>query len=205
MVQTKKAIYNFTIKEVDGTHHISYTKDKYGFKLGCGVFIVTLFLSCLIPNLFGDSIEGLMANYLLFTVGLSILIVFLINRSRKAGSFSISKNEIEINQVKYDRNDIKRIYIKDPKGNQYRSTSNNGQGFFVVGTGVTGAALVGASVTSNMASNTARASSEMINGAIHKVNFKIEFLYGNKKIILAKGLTENNAYVLFDKILDLLD
>lgn len=202
MEKAVKANYNFKIEQINDEDHITYSKDKFGLGLGCGIFVMVLLMSPLISLLVSPITENIVVHWVILPIGLTILIFKLINRSRKDKSFVISKGFLGVNNNRYDLNDIQKIYIKDPKGNMYRTTNNGGSGFIIGGTGAMGIAAVGAA---SVASSGARATSEIMNKSIHKASFKIEFLYGNRKVPLATGLSENNAFVLFDKVMELLN
>ena len=172
-----KADYNFEVKNNNDEYHITYSKDKFGAGLGCGIFILVLLMSPITSYIFSPLVPrtndttSLVVHWLILPLGLTILIFKLINRSRKEKSFTIGKDFISIDQNKYDLKDIKKIYIKDPKGNMYRTTNNGGSGFILAGSGM-GAVAVGAA---SVASSGARATSEIMNKAIHKASFRIEF------------------------------
>ena len=203
MKKTLKAEYNFHIDSANNSHYITYSKDKFGAGLGCGLFILMGIFSGFLISIF--SIRKASSSFIfwmMLTLGLTFLVLYLIKKSRKDKTFVIGEDFIAVNDISYDLADIKKIYIKDPKGNLHRSTNNSSSGFVFVGRGAMGAAAVGAA---SMASSGAKATSEIMNNAIHKASYKIEFLYGNKKVALAKGLSENNAIVLYDKVLELLD
>lgn len=199
--KTVDANYNFKIEEIEGTYHITYSKDKFGYGLGCGIFVLMLFLSPLISLIISPITQNILVHWVILPIGLTVLIFKLINRSRRDKTFVVGKDYIGLDSGKYALRDIQKIYIKDPQGNMYRATNNGGTGFFVAGSGM-GAVAVGAA---SVASSGARATSEIINKSIHKASFRIEFLYGNRKVSLATGLSENNAFVLFDKVTELLN
>lgn len=200
MAKKVSAQYNFNIEPHPDGHKVTYSKNKFGLGLGCGIFIMVLLLSPLLSLLVSPITDNLVFNWIVLPIGLTILIHQLINRSRKDKFFIIGHDFIGVEDRHYALKDIRKIYIKDPKGTQYQTTQNGGTGFVMAGSGM-GAVAVGAA---SVASSGARATSELINKSIHKASFKIEFLYGNKKVALAKGLSENNAFVLFDAVLELL-
>lgn len=200
MTKTIKANYNFEIDQVGNDYHITYSKDKFGAGLGCGIFfLVTIGVVPALSFMLGTT--NSVTFWIVAPIALTILIIYLIKKSRKDKTFTIGKNFIGAHGNNYAKADIKKIYIKDPKGNVHRTTNNGRSGFIIGGSGM-GAVAVGAA---SVASSGARATSEIMNSAIHKASYKIEFLYGNKKVALATGLSENNAFVLFDKVMELLN
>ncbi|MEM9389275.1 MAG: hypothetical protein AAGA02_02305 [Bacteroidota bacterium] len=205
MEQAINAQYNFRIRQAHDAYHITYSKDKFGKGLGCGIFFIVTLLSLAFSSLLSRSffnalgINGALIIWFIVALGLTILILKLINRIRADKTFVISQNHIGVGNKKYTRKDIQKFYITHPKNGVYRTADTSG-GFIIVGKGI-GAVAVGAA---SVASSGGRAASEIMNQAIHKASFKIEFLYGNKKVPLATGLSENNAIVLFDKITELL-
>lgn len=201
MENTVKADYNFKVEHKNNAHYITYSKDKFGAGLGCGIFVMVLLMTPLISLVVKPLANYPVFLWLILPIGLTILIFKLINRSRKEKTFVLGVDNLEVDSKQYAIADIQKFYIKDPKGNMYRTTNNGGTGFLIGGSGM-GAVAVGAA---SVASSGARATSEIMNKSINKVNFKIEFLYGNRKIALAKGLSENNAFVLFDKVIELLN
>ncbi len=200
MARNIRANYNFKVEPYENGHKITYSKDKFGLGLGCGIFVMVLLLTPLISLVISPITDNIVFHWLVMPLGLTILIYQLINRSRKDRSFVLGKDFIGLNGRQYSLEDVAKIYIKDPQGHVYRSTQNSVTGFFVAGTGM-GAVAVGAA---SMASSGARATSEIMNKSIRKASFSIEFLYGNKKVPLATGLSEHNAFVLFDKVTGLL-
>jgi len=200
--KTVRATYNFEVVPINNTYQITYSKDKIGVGLGCGIFVLIMLLTITIPNpLFRKNPLIAFIIHIILAIVATILIQRLINRSRKNEHFTISKEYIEINNKQYLIKEITKIYIKDPRGNLQRQISNNGAGSFVIGgTGIT---AIGVGIAGT-ASSGARATSEIMNNAIRKASYRIAFLYGNKEITLAKGLSENNAIVLFDKTMELL-
>ncbi len=134
MAKTIKADYNFKVNQVDNQYHITYSKDMFGAGLGCGIFVLmTIGVTPALSYILGSTES--MTFWVITPIGLTVLLMYLIKKSRKDKTFIISKDFINANGNNYPRTDIKKIYIKDPKGNLHRNTNNSGTGFIIAGRG----------------------------------------------------------------------
>ncbi|MGJ1334183.1 hypothetical protein [Sphingobacterium siyangense] len=116
--------------------------------------------------------------WLFFTIGFAFLLVFLINLFKtKKGSFTISKEAISIDGKNYDMAHVKSIGIKDPWDDDSDEV--------VFTSGLRG---VSYSLGNSLKKNT------------RQTQFAIVLRYATKKIKIAKGLNEQDAEALFDKV-----
>ncbi|WP_422007133.1 hypothetical protein [Roseivirga pacifica] len=198
----QEAQYSFDIEETKDGSRITYRKGKFGFGLGCVAVPITASISGgLCVAVFGEDFGSGFSVFLFIaiTVLLSRLFTSLVNKSRKDETFEVTNEYIKVNNKSYALKHLNSVYVRDSKGNAVQ------QGYsttvIVGGRGMMGAAAVGAAMTAQGA----RAYSEILGGVLAKVNYKIMFRFGEKDITLAKGLTENSANVLFDKLTDLLN
>jgi len=195
----QKAAYSFEVQEIEGGKRFTYVKGRHGFATGCSFFIVVGIVVIILINLLMS--EGTNAGetevYLGVIVSIisAVLLVRWTNKKRVDGVFEITDTTVTVEGKSYSREDIHNLFIEDPKGKAGQRASG-GSTMVVGGRGMAGAVAVGAE-------SAARGLTEVIQmliDAIGKIKFKIKFRFGEKDIVLAKGLTEKSSKALFDKL-----
>ena len=145
---------------------------------------------------------------LIYTLGIPALVVIIMNLLRKPGIFTLKQDGITLNGANYLYSDIASVYIKSPRG-QITNEVNGKAGFLFVFGGDRvqsiglGAASTVAATTSGLAmagGQLSQAASKGIMNSIRAKSYKICFLFGNKEITLASGMTENESIQLLRAI-----
>jgi len=197
---TAQAAYNFSIESKGSTHVVTYKKGKYPISMLFYMIIPTAMISAIFLGL----MKALNAGTWFFAAFVCPLIAYLtINYLRKDSTFTITNDALVLGEQHYPTTDIISLYLKAAdKYSQPITAANDSGGFTVVRTGaVAAAANIGV-----------KASTMIVGGAkngmrkhIYRNNYHIGFLFGENRIKLASGLTENTALVLFQKVLFLTD
>lgn len=170
--------YSFNVVQQGDMHVFTYWRAKYGIKL---YFILAFVL--LIPLFIGF---WLMTQSLFWAVTLAILSpigLYLSLNARKSGTFNIDPTHIHVRNKSYDRKHIHEIYYDLPK------PFNNDTVYFH------------GSSTQQLKEETRLA---VLKETAAK-NFIVGFVYGEKHIKLAGGLTETGAEILYRKITAILN
>lgn len=217
-MNTKTANYSFRITESNGERTFTYRKSKLGLKtylpmlwpgLILGIFLA--YQKAASSQLHFTPTEKLSAGLfygLIYTLGIPALVVIIMNLLRKPGIFTLKQDGIALNGANYLYSDIASVYIKSPRG-QITNEVNGKAGFlFVLGgdrvqsIGL-GAASTVAATTSGLAmagGQLSQAAGKGIMNSIRAKSYKICFLFGNKEITLASGMTENESIQLLRAI-----
>ena len=217
-MNTKTANYAFRITESNGERTFTYRKSKFGLKtylpmlwpgLILGIFLA--YQKAASSQLHFTPTEKLSAGLfygLIYTLGIPALVVIIMNLLRKPGIFTLKQDGITLNGANYLYSDIASVYIKSPRG-QITNEVNGKAGFLFVFGGDRvqsiglGAASTVAATTSGLAmagGQLSQAASKGIMNSIRAKSYKICFLFGNKEITLASGMTENESIQLLRAI-----
>lgn len=217
-MNTKTANYAFRITESNGERTFTYRKSKFGLKtylpmlwpgLILGIFLA--YQKAASSQLHFTPTEKLSAGLfygLIYTLGIPALVVIIMNLMRKPGTFTLKQDGIALNGANYPYSDIASVYIKSPRG-QITNEVNGKAGFLFVFGGDRvqsiglGAASTVAAATSGLAmagGQLSHAAGKGIMNSIRAKSYKICFLFGNKEITLARGMTENESIQLLRAI-----
>ncbi len=158
---------------------------------------------------FGLIMGGLVSLIMLAETVMPFLVVFLgcLGIAALLQKFRTERFEFEISETlirtadnrEYLKTDISELLIQNKSGQNIQSANTEGT-TLVFGTGVTGAAFVGAQVLGNSAKKLGAASGEAIQESMAKRGFSLCIRHGRKVIPLAKYLTEDDAVALFNKV-----
>jgi hypothetical protein len=122
----------------------------------------------------------------------------------KGGTLLINDQFIEVQEKKYSRKDIRKIYVTNFFSGEGQSVSSTA-GFVVVGQGFTGATTAAAIGLADTVTQAGRQMGVAVVDEIARVSYKLEFIYGgSRKVVLAKGLDSENAEALFQEIWSIL-
>ncbi|MEL7001907.1 MAG: hypothetical protein AAFN93_04135 [Bacteroidota bacterium] len=193
------ANYSFQVMAEDDGYKYQYNQAKYGIKFGLAIsFLPGLIAIFILSNYRFDSFQTALIIWSIMTAAGALLITFLLNKyARVTQEFFISNSKIIVRGKTYDRSHITSLEIRDPRGNSIGYNQHTSTGFIAGGRGITGAAAVGAAV----GAQASKALAMELGKAISNVNYKLTFQYGEKVVVLAKGLSQLSARSLFDKIL----
>ena len=205
--QTAKAPYSFAVEEQDGAYDIKYEKAQYNVLMIFPLIVVIAVLTAL-PALMMST--GFTA-WLWFCVLVPVAIYVVLNATRKGGSFVVARDRLSVDGKDYDRQHISDLYIKVPNGPTHTEPIRGHTSFFAVGGDrVERMGMGAASAVASTASAGVSAMSMAGQGAMSSIikqynskNFQIGFLYGEKKIRLAGGLSENTASAMYRKVMEL--
>lgn len=206
MLTIQQANHGFTVSMQSGKAIFAYQQEKYRTRNllpigGCALPLVSfLFVGLMQP---GSMATGIVW-WLLFYVGSFLLIKYLMNLQRKERSFAVEKDGFEIDDKKYLRKDITSMFIQQGNSKPVVNVDMNSSTGTFIAFQANPAGLMAAS-----AANAAHAVGKLGDAAgqkfrenIARLNCKVFIRYGNKNIVLAKGITMDTAEVMLDKIVE---
>lgn len=171
-----KADHGFThTLNDDGSFH--YVIKPSGLSFGQWIIVPISFLLLLVTTI---ELFGL-------TVALLVLAIssFAVVQKFLPQTFDLTDDSITVRGKTYELASIGEVYISHPQEGQIQSA-----GFIMGGTGAMGVALAATSATVSGLFN--------ISQKVHaKTQYLVGFTYGNKRIKLAKNMTEGSAKALF--------
>ena len=134
-------------------------------------------------------------------------IAFLINHLRtKTSTFAVGADEVTVGAggegsgaKSYAKSDISELLIRNNSGGASHSVKVEGGSVFI-GSGVAGAAFIGAQSLNNAAGAIGRGAGEAIKQSLAKRGNAVCIRHGRKVIPLAKNLREDDATALFHKV-----
>ena len=136
----------------------------------------------------------------LIVVGLFTGIAFLMNSSRsQLYRFNVSKDAVRIEGKSYSKDDISEILVRNSAGKTATNVNVDG-GTVVFGTGITGAAFVGATVLGNSAKKIGASTGQAIQESMAKRGNAVCIRHGRKVVPLAQNLQEDDAVALFNQL-----
>jgi|GEM_PF-6882324 len=199
-----QANLGFAATQQDGKTLFSYEQEKYPTK-ALSVFIIVCALIAPLPmSLFNpSSVLFALVLWVLFTILLFRLLKFLVNKRRTPQSFVVDRQGFHVDGNTYIREHVTALYIKAWKSEEINTVPMQ-SGMFIPVSGSASSMLAASSLNAahaagNFASSVARASRmNMIT-----VNYRVYIRYGNKPVILAKGLTSDTAELMLNKIIEL--
>ncbi len=217
-MSTKTAAYSFDVSNNGGEKTFTYRKAKLGIKTYVPMLwpglILGIFLSY--QKVSGrydlqtptEKLSMGIFYAIIFTLVIPAVVILVMNLLRRPGSFTLKKDGVSLGGSVYPYVDIPSLYIKSPRGqisNQINSKSGYVFAFSsdpVQNTGY-GAASALATTAGNVvgvATQISGAAGKGIANSIRAKSFKICFLFGNKEVTLASGMTENQSIQLLRAI-----
>jgi hypothetical protein len=193
---TAAASYSFNVTTTGKNHEITYSKAKLGFKTILPLLWPALPIGGFLAYKASSSFSGGIFLWIVFSIGLPIVAVILLNLLRTSGSFTVGEYGIIRNGITYSYKDINSFYIRTPKGEKSTTLVHNSN----TGYGVTGAMNAAGSATVLVGDAAGRA----LRSSLREKNYKVCMIFGEKEIVLAGGLTDKTAKVLLEKIDTLL-
>ncbi len=135
-MSTVQASHGFEVSTNGDTHHFTYTQEKYQAKnlrpMILGLSLISIVPTILLVTFF--EIKSVFVGITLFVltiVGIFRGIKYLMNLSRKEGSFSMTKNTFEVEGKSYSKKDITGIYFQEGKTEPVPSPYSNGSTIIV--------------------------------------------------------------------------
>ncbi|MES2652977.1 MAG: hypothetical protein V4663_14640 [Bacteroidota bacterium] len=194
------ANYNYTIEQSGDSSIITYKKTPISYKAIVPMIVIGFFPACILTYLMASYDDTVTSVFTKFGISMFIVCigtVFVINLFRKKGEIIVNKNSILVDGKTYDRNHIKSVFIRTPKGEEVTTSVIVRHSPLSLGGNV--ANLQGSmGQLSNESGNAFRR--HLKNGA-----YRINMRFGAKDVTLAKHLSEIHAEVLYDKILEVLE
>lgn len=220
-MNTKTANYSFDITESNGEKTFVYKKAKLGlrtyFPMLWPGLILAVFLayktaaSSQLHHTPTEKLSAGMFYFLIYFLFIPALVVIGLNLLRRPGTFTLKQDSIAFNGSNYPYSDIASLYIKSPKGQITNQVDRKSFGFkFAFGgdrvqnIGM-GTATTVATATSALATGAGQISEAAGKGIVKSIqakSHKICFLFGNREITLASGISENQSIQLFKAITD---
>lgn len=215
---TKTANYSFTVRNKGDERIFTYKKAKLGLKtyipmlwpgLILGVFLA--YQKAASSQLHSTPTEKLSAGLfygVIYTLIIPALVVIIMNLLRRPGTFGLKTDGIFLNGSLFPYKDITSIYIKSPRGQiTHQKSQSAGFIFAFGGDRVQSIGLGTASTLASATSGVAMAGGQLSHAAgkgimnsIRAKSYKISFLFGNKEITLANGMTEIESGHLLNAI-----
>lgn len=196
-----QATHGFHTEQDGDKIHFIYEMEKYKLKDVLPSLFGAAFLA-IIPLIFiqpKKPINGIIL-WLVFTFSIVYLIKYLVNLNRKQRSFSMTPEAFIVNDKTYLRKDVTGIFYQQGKKEVMPSPYSNGSTVIVGGSVVKS---MMASSAANLAGATGRqldiAGAKFKNN-LARLNCKVIIRYGNKNIVLAKGISIDTAELILNKI-----
>ncbi|UWR87832.1 hypothetical protein [Phaeobacter inhibens] len=189
----------------DGSNHQFQIR---GAGIGIGAWIGLIFFGALlgIPIcIFAapDAVDFPTGIYL-SVIGAFAGIAFFANLARsEIQNFAVGADYIHVGGKQYSTTDISEVMIRNKSGETSGAVKIEG-GTVVVGTGISGVAMVGASALSNAASGIGQSTGAAIQESIAERGYEICFRYGKNIVPLARHLEEDIAVALFHKVSNIM-
>ncbi len=206
-MNTAKATYSFDVVKNGNDYVFTYKKAKLGWRTFFSLVWPSFFVSCFLtynmvskkyPYMNPTEKISIGMFYLpLYTLGISIGILIVLNLLRRPGTFTLSSEGILLNGTLYPYKDVPSLYIKSPTGLISNSLTTTSTGFMVVRNDSVqniGFGLAG------VATQLSTAAGEELGNSIRRRNYKICFLFGNKEKVLARQMTQRMATQILQKI-----
>lgn len=180
----ENAIYNYTTEQNGDTTRFIYNKTALSYKAGFPLMILFGFISIFITSFINPhSVSSMIFTWVFFTCLFSFGAVYLTNLIRsKSGEFSITKKSIIVDGKSYLLEHIKTLSVKNPDGGYTTETIR-------INNGTLGSGLRGVNDEAN----------NYLRKHIREMQFKIVARFATKDIVIARGLSEVDADILFDK------
>ncbi len=168
-----------------------------GFVLG-GLFFGTL-LTMILALSYKLNDAASLRSFLLM-MGIALGAAFLWDRARKQKFvFKITEGGVHAPDGRhYAKADISEILIRNQGSTAHSAPPQSTTA--VVGTGVTGVAMMGASAMSNVSAGVGNAIGQSVAQSLAKRGNEVCIRHGRKVIPLAKYLREDDAIALFNKV-----
>jgi len=201
-----QANHGFTISAENGKNVFTYEQEKYPTKALSVFIIVCAMIAPIFIFIFRVTSAPLaLVVWVLFTILLFKLLKYFVNRTRTKQSFVVDKQGFHVDGKTYLREHVTALFIKAGKSEETNTVPMQSGIFIPVSSRASSmlaaSTLNAAHAAGNFASSVARASRmNMIT-----VNYRVYIRYGNKNIILAKGLTSDTAELILDKIIEVSD
>ena len=203
-----KADYSFNVEKNGTTYTITYKRAKYGV----GILFSLLFPAMLVSFFLIMAMHGSLQGWIILTIALLAGTFLLLNLLRQEGRFSIAEKALIVGEKEFDKAHVKNFFIKAPGGYEQttETTRTAGSGFIYGGDRVSRIGTGTASAVTGVVGGVAQAGGLMmrssrkgIQKAHGKINYSVGFMYGEKEVKLATGLSEQTAEVMLDKVIDL--
>jgi len=207
-MSTVSANYGFSVSSEQGRHIISYKQEKYSANNLLPLLVTICFISLLLllviqPSSFGS---GLFI-WIILSTGIFYLVRYLLNLNRKIRQFIIDEISFEIDGRRYAKKDVNSLYLKE--GNAQPAIDLNlqhGSGPAKIAFQANPGGLMAASMVNagHAAGKMVDAAGQKLRNNMAKLNCKIFIRYGNKDVLLAKGITFNTAELIIEKVSELI-
>ncbi|MBE7172469.1 MAG: hypothetical protein INR73_17925 [Williamsia sp.] len=203
-----KADYSFNVEKTGSTYTVTYKRAKYGI----GILFSLLFPAMLVSFFIVMAMHGSLQGWIVLTIVMLAGTFLLLNLLRKDGRFSIAEKALIVGEREFDKAHVKNFFIKAPGGYEQtaETTRTSGGGFIYGGNRVSRIGTGAASATTGVIGGIAQAGGLMmrssrkgIQKAHGKINYSVGFMYGEKEVRLATGLSEQTAEIMLDKVIDL--
>jgi len=190
---------NYTVEQEGVYVKFVYKKRPYSYQMAIPVCLyICLPALCLTILYQPVTLQNGILIWFALTLGLSLIIVFIINFFRKPDTFKVSKNSIIIKDKVYLLDHVSSIFILNPSGHHSNSsmvTVSTNHPLSLAGNTI--------GFSSNLG-NLSLKSKLSIQSYIEENGYKMLMNYGTKRIMIAKGIGEKEVGVLFDKIKEIV-
>lgn len=133
-------------------------------------------------------------------IAISFGIAFLMSKQKsQTYQFKVSPDSVHVGGKEYKKSDISELLVRNSSGQAAHNVNVEG-GTVVFGTGVAGAAYVGATVLGNSAKQIGAATGQAIQESLAKRGNSVCIRHGRKVVPLAGNLKEDDAVSLFNKV-----
>lgn len=196
-----QASHGFNVSKEGDTVIFSYPQEKYTLRDILPTLFSTCFMSAILLMFFQPhSVKAGLIEWVLSVIVITWIKKFLVNLNRKQRQFKMTDDSFEVDGKTYLKKDVTGIYYQEGKTEPVPSPYGNSTTVIVSGSV---SKSVMASSVANLASSMGR--SLEISGAkfknnLAKKNCKVLIRYGNKNIVLAKGLNIDTAELIMNKI-----
>lgn len=197
---TVQSSYGFTLSSQGENKVFTYQHEKYQTKhLYPSLFGLSLLSLISLAFLQPHSLGSAFIMWIIVTSSIFVLVKFLMNLNRHEGIFSISKDAFEVDGKKYARKDITDLYYRE--GKMDAIASQNFHSTIIVGGSVSSSIMATSAMNAaHSVGNSLELAGAKFRNNLAKINCKVYIRYGNKNIMIAKGLTSDTAELLMDKI-----
>ena len=201
---TVTAQYGFRYQDQNGKYIFGYKKERYKSRHLLPLLIFTAVGSFFIILLTAPSSSFSLGTdfilWLVSTILLFYIIKFAISPDGSENYFFIDKNNFTIYGRQFARKDIHSLYIKAGNSEPVADLRFNNGTVMVFRPNLAGAMAVSAINAAHATGRVVDAASDNLRKNIAKLNYKIQFQYGNSTITLAEGLSSGTAQTMFKKI-----
>lgn len=202
-----RANYSFQITKTGNTHTVTYQKAKYSLAIIFPILLPAVIISFALVMYMRGNLTGM----IFMTLALAAGTFFLLNYFRKDGCFSVSDTALILEGKEYPMSHVSKLFIKAPGGyEQTTELTKSTHGFIIggdrstrIGMGAASAVTGAVGVVGQAGSLAMQSSRRSIQKQHGKINYSVGFIYGEKEIKLAGGLTENTAEVLLNKVIEM--